>query len=451
MCSDGVLLSVKNVGKCYEMYDKPFHRLWQTLTRGKRLFYKEFWALRDISFEVKRGECVGIIGCNGSGKSTLLQLIAGTLSPTTGSINFTGRAAALLELGSGFNPEFTGRENVYMNAAVLGMTRQQIDEKFDDIASFADIGDFIEQPVKIYSSGMTVRLAFAIQAQLESDLLIIDEALAVGDNLFQKRCYERINSLKESGVSILFVSHEQETVRTMTDRAIFLDSGKVVSMGLPAEIILEYRKFLNNIEMQKFDLKAHEQENSDEQSNCPAETTASEANVTNDKSFGTGQAEITSVEVLNKDMEACNYFLPLEKITIKVTFCPKETSDQLNVALRIRNKSGVKIYSWGTLNQDISLAKAASDNGSLFRSKVFNAGVEYSVYFHFANVLGCDYYEVQACISHEPKGDYSEQLIHHWVDEAASFRTGHDHHGYWFGGVSDLQMKAVWENVDELR
>ena len=164
MYSDQLLLRVNKIGKCYEMYDKPFHRLWQTLTRGKKRFYEEFRALDNISFDVKRGECVGIVGKNGSGKSTLLQIIASTLSPTSGTIEFNGKVAALLELGSGFNPEFTGRENIYMNAMILGLSRAEIDEQYDEIVSFVDIGNFINQPVKTYSSGMVVRLAFAIQS-----------------------------------------------------------------------------------------------------------------------------------------------------------------------------------------------------------------------------------------------------------------------------------------------
>ena len=174
-----IVLSVKNVSKCFEMYEKPVHRLYQTLCAGKKKFYKEFWALRDISFDVHRGECVGIIGRNGAGKSTLLQIITGTLAPTGGSVSLKGRVAALLELGSGFNPEFTGRENVYLNGSILGLTHEEIDARYQDIIAFADIGDFISQPVKTYSSGMMVRLAFAVNAFVDPDVLIVDEALAV--------------------------------------------------------------------------------------------------------------------------------------------------------------------------------------------------------------------------------------------------------------------------------
>ncbi len=452
MSSDHVLMRVKGLGKCYELYDKPFHRLWQTLTRGKIRFYEEFWALRDISFDLRRGECIGIVGVNGSGKSTLLQLIAGTLAPTTGHISFDGRVTALLELGSGFNPEFTGRENVYMNGTVLGLSKRQIDEKFDDIAAFAGIGEFMDQPVKTYSSGMAVRLAFSVQSQIDTDLLIIDEALAVGDSLFQKRCYERINALKAAGVSMLFVSHEQETVRTLTDRAIFLNAGRLVAIGLPGDVVLQYRRHLNELEAEHF-----------AQRSLPTATTAVEADAgaappaapppdavppgEDDKSFGTGQVAVSSVEVLDENLVPCSYFLPLDRIIIRVVFRPRVTTSNLNVAVRLRNKRGVKIYSWGTLNQDLDRAQHDGNDATLFRATTFHAGVDYPVHFQFDNVLGCDYYEVQACVSHEPQGDYSEQLIHHWVDEAAHFRTGHDHRGYWFGGVADLRMSASWKEA----
>jgi len=217
--SSEIVLKVENIGKRYEIYEVPHHRLLQTLLRGRKQFYKEFWALRDVSFEVKKGECLGIIGRNGCGKSTLLQIIAGTLAPTTGSVSVNGKIAALLELGSGFNPEFTGRENVYMNGAIMGLSKAEMDQKFDEIAAFADIGEFIDQPVKIYSSGMYVRLAFAAAINVDPDILIIDEALSVGDELFQRKCFSRIEAIKSSGATILFVSHSGGTIVELCDRA----------------------------------------------------------------------------------------------------------------------------------------------------------------------------------------------------------------------------------------
>src|SRR5829696_2572400 len=187
-----VAISVRGAGKMHRIYDRPQDRLKQMLWRGRRQYGREFWALRDVSFELRRGEMMGIIGRNGSGKSTLLQIIAGTLTPSEGEVTVNGRVAALLELGSGFNPEFTGRENVFLNGSILGISREEIQQRFDDIAAFADIGGFIEQPVKTYSSGMLVRLAFAVQASIEPDVLIVDEALAGGDVFFRQKCYRRL-------------------------------------------------------------------------------------------------------------------------------------------------------------------------------------------------------------------------------------------------------------------
>ena len=211
--SSDVAIRVTEAGKCYSIYGTPRDRLLQLLPWAQRYAdYRPFWALREVSFQVYRGETLGIVGRNGSGKSTLLQLICGTLELTEGDIWCNGRIAALLELGSGFNPEFTGRENVFMNAAILGLSVPEIEARYDAIAAFADIGNFLEQPVKTYSSGMALRLAFAVQAQIDPDILIVDEALSVGDARFQAKCFERLRQLKERGTSILLVTHAAEQV-----------------------------------------------------------------------------------------------------------------------------------------------------------------------------------------------------------------------------------------------
>ena len=231
--SSPLVISVRHVSKAYRIYDEPHDRLKQMLWRGRRTFGRDFWALRDVSLEVRKGETVGIIGRNGSGKSTLLQIIAGTLAPTSGEVVVNGRVGALLELGSGFNPEFSGRENVYLNGAILGIDHAVMLGKFDDIAAFADIGEFIDQPVKHYSSGMLVRLAFAVHACIEPEILIVDEALSVGDMYFQAKCMARIAELRSRGTSILFVSHSLGTVKALSSRAALLDGGRVVMEGHP--------------------------------------------------------------------------------------------------------------------------------------------------------------------------------------------------------------------------
>jgi lipopolysaccharide transport system ATP-binding protein len=252
-------VSVENLGKCYRIYARPQDRLIHSVVHRLRMLsgrtgpvhrasafrYQEFWALKNVSFNVAQGETVGIIGRNGSGKSTLLQLICGTLTPTIGSVRTRGRIAALLELGAGFNPEFTGRENVYLNATVLGLSHDEIDCKFSEIAAFADIGHFIEQPVKHYSSGMYARLAFAVAISVDPDILVVDEALAVGDEAFQRKCFARINEIKQSGAAILFVSHSSATVIDLCDRALLLHRGERLFTGVPKKVVFYSQKLGN--------------------------------------------------------------------------------------------------------------------------------------------------------------------------------------------------------------
>jgi len=242
--SSDLAIKVEHLSKCYQIYDKPRDRLMQMMTRGRKQYFREFWALKDVSFQIEKGRTIGIIGRNGSGKSTLLQMICGTLNPTEGNIQTKGRIAALLELGSGFNPEFTGRENIYMNAAVLGLNKQEIDERFDDVLAFADIGDVIEQPVKTYSSGMFVRLAFAVAINVSPDILIVDEALAVGDIRFQNKCLRKITDIRNAGAAILFVSHSINQIEALCDQAIWLNDGQLKSIGDPAKLGRRYTNYM---------------------------------------------------------------------------------------------------------------------------------------------------------------------------------------------------------------
>lgn len=245
MCSDSAI-RVQGLGKCYHIYDRPQDRLKQTLWRGRKQFYREFWALRNVSFEIRKGETVGIIGRNGSGKSTLLQMIAGILTPTAGTVEVNGRVAALLQLGSGFNHEFTGRENIFMNGAILGLSKSAISARFDEIVAFADIGNFIDQPVKTYSSGMRMRLAFAVSICVDPDVLIVDEALAVGDMAFQLKCTERLDRLVKSGTTLLFVSHDILAVKSFCQRAIYLTAGQMIATGAASDIAERYMLDVRN-------------------------------------------------------------------------------------------------------------------------------------------------------------------------------------------------------------
>ncbi|MBO1350582.1 MAG: ABC transporter ATP-binding protein [Hormoscilla sp. GUM202] len=238
-----IAISLKKISKCFQRYARPADRLKQLLFPGKSLAQK-FWALHDINLEVPKGQTLGIVGRNGSGKSTLLQIIAATLTPTTGTVEVGGRISALLELGSGFNPEFTGRQNVFFNGQLLGLSRREIEDKFDDIASFAEIGDFLEQPVKTYSSGMFVRLAFAVATSAEPDILIVDEALSVGDEAFQRKCFARIQDIRDRGGTILFVSHAAATIVELCDRAILLDGGELILQGSPKLVVSKYQELI---------------------------------------------------------------------------------------------------------------------------------------------------------------------------------------------------------------
>lgn len=469
MSSNDIAITVEGVSKRFELYDTPRDQLKQFILPGLRRmaglstkqYFREFWALKDISFEVKKGESVGIVGRNGSGKSTLLQIITGTLTPTAGSVSTHGRIAALLELGSGFNPEFTGRENVYLNGALLGFSREQIDDKFDAIAAFADIGSHLDQPVKTYSSGMLVRLAFAVQVQVEPDILIVDEALAVGDALFQKRCFQQIEKLVSNGTTLLFVSHDQESVRTLTNRALLLNKGEVSAWGLSSDVVLAYRRLLHDDESLYFsaaakDILARAHAGTEATTvrelgsalAAPNESdTASEENADGALlgrfSFGDGGVNIVQVETLNREGTTCSVYYPGDLLRIRIVCEAKASAEKLNVAVRLRNKEGVKIYSWGTLNQDISIL-ASNLERPVFWDRQIHAGERFQVFLECTCNLGVNLYEVQAAVSLEETPDYMSQRMLHWVDEAAFFQVLMKNDEYFFGGVVDLQMKAIW-------
>ncbi|WP_064572745.1 ABC transporter ATP-binding protein [Cupriavidus gilardii] len=482
MSSNELAISVAGVSKRYELYDTPRDRLKQfVMPRIASMvganagpYFREFWALRDISFEVRKGEAVSIIGSNGSGKSTLLQIITGTLSPTTGQVRTQGRIAALLELGSGFNPDFTGRENVMLNGAVLGFSNDEILRRFDSIAAFADIGEHIDQPVRTYSSGMLVRLAFAVQVQLSPDILIVDEALAVGDALFQKRCYQQIERLLNDGVTLLFVSHDQETVRTLTNRAVLLNAGRMTAIGNSSEVVLEYRKLLHARESEYYSKIANElkqRATSQAPVSAPAPMPAlalagDEVDMddvpaadsgTSDRAgaqgkpssmlgrleFGDGGATVVSTEVLDTQGQPCTVFHPGEKARIRIVFETTQPLEHLNVGVRIRNKEGIKIYSWGTLNQDMRVL-AGLEHGEVFWKRRFQAKERVAVELEFPCALGSNLYEVQSTITYEATPDYMSQRQLHWVDEAAFFQVLVKRDENFFGGIVDLGMRAMF-------
>jgi lipopolysaccharide transport system ATP-binding protein len=346
--------------------------------------------------------------------------------------------AALLELGSGFNPEFTGRENVYLNATILGLTKAEIDEKFDDIAAFADIGEFIEQPVKTYSSGMLVRLAFAVQVQIQPDILIVDEALAVGDSLFQKRCFQQMEKLIANGTTLMFVSHDQESVRTLTSRAILLKDGRMKSHGNSAEVLLDYRRLLHEEEKAYFNHVTEHLKAKAGTRQAAAKTVTS----SNALSFGDLDGEVVEVKVLDSNDEEISLLYPRDLLRILIVCKVHKAMTHLNVGIRLRNKEGIKIYSWGTLNQDIA-TWAGLTSGEIFWERHFEAGEEIRVILEAPCTLAPNLYEIQAHISEENDRYYGAQRILQWRDEAAFFQVNMRYREYFFGGICDLQMKAT--------
>jgi lipopolysaccharide transport system ATP-binding protein len=342
-------ISLNNISKCYKRYHHPVDRLKELFLPGTSKA-ENFWALHNINLEVTKGETLGIIGKNGSGKSTLLQIIAKTLTPTTGDVWVNGRVSALLELGSGFNPEFTGRQNVFFNGRILGLSREEIEDKFDDIAAFAEIGDFIDQPVKTYSSGMVVRLAFAVVANTEPQILIVDEALSVGDAKFQARSMKRIRQLKDQGVTILFVSHDAASVKMLCQRAILVNQGRIIETGSPNKVVNHYIALLSSDKTEQEDeLVSSVASDRDLISNDP------------DKKLhrhGNQLAVINSVKVTNQDNQEIKDKLETKSIfNLVVTIESKAELLDLVIGFSIRNLMGVCIYGTNTSLMNKKLAK----------------------------------------------------------------------------------------------
>lgn len=338
MCSDGggsnPALVVRAVSKCYHLYDRSADRLWQIFLRGRKQLYREFWALRDVSFEVEKGQSLGIVGANGAGKSTLLQILVGTVAPTTGEVAVRGRVAALLELGSGFNPEFTGRENVFMNAAVLGLSLEETRRRYDDIVAFADIGEFINQPIQTYSTGMVVRLAFAVAVHVDADILVVDEALAVGDAAFQAKCYRRIDALRERGVTIFLATHDTNAMAQYCDRGLLLDCGRVVLLDDARAVAEEYYRRVH---------RTHRREALAAEAEAAATAAAPVAaagleapSQTTGSRLGDGRAEVVRVGVFNARGEATRALRVREtaRVDLAVRFCAALDDPHVGACLR---------------------------------------------------------------------------------------------------------------------
>jgi teichoic acid transport system ATP-binding protein len=371
-----IAISINNISKSFRMYPSPKERLKELLHPFGKKYHRDFWALKDLSFEVNKGETIGIIGRNGSGKSTLLQLICGILQPTQGEIKVNGRIAALLELGSGFNAEFTGRQNVYMNGAMMGFRKEEMDEKFQAVVDFADIGDFIDQPVKTYSSGMYVRLAFAVAIHVEPAVLIVDEALAVGDAAFQVKCMERIIEMRKRGVTILLVTHDATAVKRFCDRACWIHEGKMMQQGDPIDVPDRYMDFLRA------------------QSETVHNAAASE------KEIVTGQTgelpKFLSIEMLNSEGNVTDRFECGERVRIRVRYSVSDaTKDRLIIGIAIFRNDDLYVCGLNTGLDDFEVENSAGDHGLILEYPSLNllAGAYHlrAGIFHSSSMVAYDF------------------------------------------------------------
>lgn len=398
-----VALKVDRVSKQYRIYQRPGDRLKESLTRGRWKWHEEFWALRDVSFEIERGTTTGIVGANGSGKSTLLQIITGTLEPTHGSVWFEGRVAALLELGAGFNMDFTGIENVFMNLALMGFSRKEAEESLPEIERFAEIGPFIYQPVKTYSSGMYVRLAFATAIATNPEILIVDEALSVGDAVFQHRCLARIKRMQEAGATILFVSHDPAAVRALCSRALLLNNGRLVDDGKTADVLSHYQAIIMERE-EAYNASA----------SAFSELTAADVDAdylsgeqSGELSFtfrhGDASAEILSAELLNSSGKRAEMLETGEpvKVRIRVRF-HRELNDPV-FGFLIRNLHGIHAYGLNTDQRGLKLGVVQEDE-------------IVEVIFAFDCWLGVDSYSVSVAVHTDDGKSYD------WMDGVQFFR-----------------------------
>lgn len=427
--SSDIAIKIENLSKCYQIYDQPHDRLKQSIyPRIQRLvrkqpkqYFREFWALKEVSFEIKKGETVGIIGRNGSGKSTLLQLICGTLNPTNGSIQTNGRIAALLELGSGFNPEFTGRENVYMNASVLGLSREETDRCFDEIIAFADIGEFIEQPIKTYSSGMMVRLAFAVIAHVNADILVIDEALAVGDTFFTQKCMRFLRTFMKSG-TVLFVSHDTASVKNLCNYAVWLEKGEMLQEGSPKDVCESYLEAFYEAQQGKSSttkLRAIKELNGSGSFKDQRLEFINATNLRNDlqifkfdpdaPSFGKGGALIQNVFLLDSNSEPLAWVIGGEKVTLRIIVKILQRLELPIVGFLVKDRLGQTLFGDNSYLTYLEAPVVCCEGSELVADFVFNMPLlpvgEYSITVAMAN------------------GTQENHEQHHWMHDAVIFKS----------------------------
>jgi lipopolysaccharide transport system ATP-binding protein len=396
------------VSKSYPIYETPGDRLKELLSLHRRPYHRDFWALRDLDFEVRRGETFCIIGENGSGKSTLLQLVAGILQPTSGQVRVHGRVSALLELGSGFNPEFTGRENVYLNAAILGFSKKEIDRRYRDIEEFAEIGDFIDQPVKTYSSGMVVRLAFAVAIHVDPEILLLDEALAVGDLYFRQRCMRKVHELRSRGVTILFVSHSTGDVKALGDRTLWLDGGRIRELGDTDRVVARYLAAMVEKDSVYLTLRRKPVPTGSGGAVRAPEIVEGIPNI--DHRYGDGRAEVIGIAVLDPHGRRLQVIEPLSRIVVRISVRAHEEIPQPIVGFMLRNHLGIDFSGTNTAREGLDLPP-------------MRPGDIYTVDFHLDVP---EFYPSEFSFSPAiADGTLSRYTMCDWIDNAIVLQMGH--------------------------
>ena len=401
MKNNDIAIKVENLTKVYHLYDKPQDRLKEAINPFKKSYHNDYYALNDVSFEIKKGETVGIVGKNGAGKSTLLKIITGVLTPTSGEVIVNGKIASLLELGAGFNPEMTGLENIYLNGTIMGFSKEDMDAKIDTILEFADIGDFIHQPVKMYSSGMFARLAFSVAINVEPDVLIVDEALSVGDARFQNKCIRKMDEIGKAGTTILFVSHDTQAVNKFCHRVIWLDKGKMRDQGEPAKILEDYMSFMSyGLEtVRAVDLNINKPKSKVVSYNKTL------INVENLDSFGEKQALITEIGFFDKNGKAITALKQGEKVNFVCEF--HTTIDLYDVGIGVLFKD--------TLNNDILT----------FNSYMYNSAIEtipkdtsnrVEIEFKVPKIFPKEYV-ITVALS---EGTQQSHIQQHWIHDATT-------------------------------
>lgn len=412
-------IEVTALSKCYEIYDKPRDRLKQMLMRGRKQYYKEFWALKDVSFEIKKGETVGIIGRNGSGKSTLLQMICGTLNPSAGEVKVNGRVAALLELGAGFNPEFSGVENVYMAASLYGLSKEQVDQRFAAIATFADIGDHIHQPVKTYSSGMYVRLAFAVIAHVDADILVVDEALAVGDAVFSQKCMRYLRDFRKRG-ALLFVSHDSAAVMALCERAVWLDKGVVRGIGSAKEVCESYLASTyeaaqdsglstSSALVQQMQIDYHDARKDFINSSALRNDVLISPFDPRAIKFGTGGVEIQSVLLMESQNRPLSWMIGGEEVRLRIDFKVNQRIGNALTGFLVKDRLGQALFGDNTYLSYLGKLQTYESGSNvrtefIFRMPILPAG-KYSLTVAVAD------------------GSQADQIQHQWIHDAVIFES----------------------------